>query len=68
MSKTSWRCRAVLLVALFHTAGRLDFVVHFLAPGEASPRSAVEVALDGSGAALAPVCSELTIKGVCFEP
>jgi len=68
MSKTSWRYRAVLLGALFLTAGRLDFVVHFSAPREAALRGAVEVAADPSGDALVPVCSELTIKGVCFEP
>ncbi|MDP2623230.1 MAG: hypothetical protein Q8Q29_05490 [Actinomycetota bacterium] len=54
--------------AVFHAAGRHDYVVHFSARREASLRGAVEVARDLTGDHVVPMCSGLTIKGVCLEP
>jgi len=53
--------------AVFHAAGRHDYVVHFSARRDASLRGAVEVATDRSGDPVVPVCSGLAIKGVCVE-
>ena len=54
--------------AVFHAAGRHDYVVQFPARRDASLRGAVEVARDWSGDPVVPVCSGLAIKGVCVEP
>ncbi len=54
--------------AVFHAAGRHDYVVHFSARREAGLRGAVEVARDVTGDRRVPECSGLTIsKGVCLE-
>ena len=54
--------------AVFHAAGRHDYVVHFSGRREASLRGAVEVARDLTGDHVVPECGGLTInKGVCLE-
>jgi len=54
--------------AVFHAAGRHEYVVHFSSRREADLRGAVEAAWDPSGDRAIPECSGLTInKGVCLE-
>ena len=54
--------------AVFHAAGRHDYVVHFSGRREASLRGAVEVARGLTGDHVVPECGGLTInKGVCLE-
>ena len=54
--------------AVFHAAGRHDYVVHFSGRREARLRGAVEVARGLTGDHVVPECGGLTInKGVCLE-
>ena len=54
--------------AVFHAAGRHEYVVHFSSRREADLRGAVEAAWDPSGDRAIPECGGLTINtGVCLE-
>jgi plastocyanin len=53
--------------AVFHSAGRHEYVVHFLAPGGGELRGAVAVR-DKPDAQVEPAeCSGVTVMGVCLE-